>query len=1181
MMNSLNIVWGEELASNQMFRTCRASVEGEECIVKRISIPEEQLDKISAVKEKLGRQLEISRKISPEDKGSIVLYERCEEYTTDQGQREVLYIRPFIQGTVLSDLLRDKGFLAEEKAVKIILAIGRVIVKAHGYDLYHGDLKPENIIVRDDGSVAVIDWDTMSAKKEIQGDVSGGRTLAYAEMVTGTPQYMAPEQFETLKSSEKADVYALGMILCKMLTGKTPFDELRLDEILEKKREPVTSLPVNCTNSGNHISEDLSNIVVGALCVDPNSRTQTAAFFVDEIADLLVVLPENREPEPSTVPESPSPSPEQKNSESYDLVLVGHKSAGKTVLAAGLSATTSGEFFVEPKDPQTRTFADIKKALLSTHKWPDGTLRQRLDLAFTLYSDGKSADIRFKEYAGEALNTRNYCRDYLKSPDGVLLLLNPGIMKEEELRRRNKESAINDCVTYLCGLPKPPPIALVITASDRLNTDLREQAADFRKIVQRIEYSMESKKAVWAEFEVSVTGELKDQREPVLNPKGVQEPFVWILSQIGRKDRLRRSKKYLVAALILLCALVLSALGRYFVESREVGRIPAEIAADARDYTGHKGVYKSSQDSEEDRLRARVTQLAKIRAARCAAGHIRGEGEDVGSRVESCSPECSPYFFFGNLERRFKEEIDKLDIKVDEANNTLWSTKLENIVKAWNRPDFDLKTKADDIETDIRKWVPLSKSKGKELKNALEKELGKKLPRTREKHCFSVCRATLEAIIKNPKNRSFEVISSSIKELPAGTVLPQDERQREDDEIARLRLQAEQAIFDHKTESIRRELREMSGNASVSQWTDLAVKVLKFLEMTKELCPEIKGLGAENRKTEELLKAGLNSCVDHRCKEYRDSQLKTASKLQPDFKDEFVSKLFPVLPREWQEEFAKVIDDSVSATQNTWDGIRRDKVQGFINLNRGKSALDAISALSQFCYEGEMDNPHLAEAEDVILEKSHQFISDFLERVLRRDISNQDFLDTKELCASLTGARLCKVCPALRRSPLYGWAGSYVSWKNQNRKFSVRFGALQAKVHYSNPDEPYFRSFSCHKISKAGARKISDYSSRWGFTTRFNAEQFTSFRDPEYWPPKAEDFVVGDSLVFKADIWDCRGDDWSAGKVSRTFFPGIEAIAKTVDLNDPNSKVTVRLNLEVSGMPFDSWLKKNPFPVQR
>lgn len=1177
MMDSSNIIWEEELVSNQMFRTFRASVGGEECIVKRISIPEEHPDKISAVEEQLGKQLDFFRKIEPEDKRSVVLYERCEEYT-DQGHREVLYIRPFIRGTVLSDRIRDRRFLTEEEAVKIILAIGRVVAKAHGCGLYHGDLKPENIIIREDGSVSVIDWDTMSTNKAIQGDMSGGRTLAYAEMVTGTPQYMAPEQFETLKSSEKADVYALGMILCKMLTGETPYDGLRLEEILRKKREPITSLHVRYADSGKHISEDISNIVDEALCADPNARIQSAASFVSAIENLIAVLPINQEQGPAAAPEGPAPSPERKTSGTCNLVLVGHTGAGKTVLAAGLSATATDEFIVEAKDPQTRTFADNVKALLATHRWPDHTGRQGHNLAFTLYFKGKSADIRFKEYAGEALDTRNYYRDYLKKPDGVLLLLNPGIMKENELRRMQMVSAITGCVTYLCGLPKPPPIALVITAADRLNTDFRDQAAEFRKIVRDIERSMESKKADWAKYEVSVTGELEDQQTPALNPVAVQKPFMWILSRIGRKDRLRRSRKYWIAALILLCALGFSALGRYFVESREVDRIPAEIAGDLRDYTGHKGAYKS-EEKEEDRLTAHLRELAKIRAARCTAGHIHTE-ENIGSRAGACSPKCSPHFFFGNLERRFKGEIGELDIKIDKAKEELLRFQLDAAFK--NKSDFEDKAKW--LEEDIRKWIPLSPpEEGGKLKDALWKELKEKLPRAREENLFFVCRTTLEAIIKNPKSRSFEEIASSIKKLPAESVLTRDERQREDDEVARLRLQAEQAIFDHKTESFRRELRELSETGSVPQWRELIDRVSKFFDKAVKWNPEIRGLQSENRKMEELLKAGLKSWVERRCKEFRDSQRKTAGKLQPEFRDEIVSKLFPVLPPECREEFGQLIDDTVSAARKEWDGIRREKVRSFINLNRGKSALDAVLELSKFCYEEEeMDNPYLSEAEDLILDKSYKFISDFVAKVAQRNVSEQDFIETKELCAGLTGKRLRKVCPALRESPLCGWAGSYVGWKDRNRNFPVRFGDLQAQVHYQNPDEPYFRTFSCRQVSKkAGSLKIADYSSGGWVTTRFNAEKFTSFKDPEYWPPKPADFVVGESFVFEADIWDCKGDDWSAGKVSRTFFPGIEEIGKTEDLCDSRSNVTVRLNLEVSGKPFDSWLKENPFPARR
>jgi len=219
----------------------------------------------------------------------------------------------------------------------------------------------------------------------------------------------------------------------------------------------------------------------------------------------------------------------------------------------------------------------------------------------------------------------------------------------------------------------------------------------------------------------------------------------------------------------------------------------------------------------------------------------------------------------------------------------------------------------------------------------------------------------------------------------------------------------------------------------------------------------------------------------------------------------------------------------------------------------------------------------LIEAENCILEKAHDFLSVFVTRVSQRNITDDDFIKAKELCAGLSGNRLIKVCPDIVKSPLCQWAIKYLEWKTENPKFTVSFGALQCIVSYQRPDKPYFRDFCC----KASGRILKQYHSDGWDSTWFNTDKFTSFNDSDYWPPSQEDFVVGRPLEFYADIYDQRGDDWSVGKVSRTFYPGVEDIPSAVDLSDSTSRVTVRLYLNVSGKPISSWLRDNPLPSWR
>lgn len=1299
----MSINFEKELAENHMFHTWEASINGEICIVKRIPIPEKQLDKLSSIKQKFETQLSVSKKIAPEDKESIVLYDRCEDYS-ENGAQEILYIRPFIQGTLLSDKIRESKFLDETEAIQIILAVARVISTAHNkYGLYHGDLKPENIIIRDNSLISVIDWDTMSTNRTIQEDMSDGRTLAFAEIIAGTPQYMAPEQCETLKSTEKGDVYALGMIFYKMLTGKTPFDNLIPAEIPAKKRDQIVPLNVAFA-SKIHISEDISQIIDEALCIDPNSRTQSVDSFINAIENFLRA-PSVDSPNQESNNHGDIPLSEKQSSDEYNLVLVGHSHAGKTVLAAGLYATASDEFSVEAKDLETRKFADNTKTLLSTHKWPDHTGKKGKNLAFTLYYKGKSANIYFKEYAGEALKTLNYCKDYLKNPDGVFLLLNPNIMELDVLARNDMVSSIKAIITYLSSLTPPPPIALVVTASDRLKTDFKDKASDFNKIVIDVEHSIKSKGITSNKYEVSVTGELENQQNPVLNPSNVQSPFMWILSQRGKKSWTKIVKICSIILSILLCILGGCALGRYAYESWMISSLSHSITDDVNNFNAKTGDYKNECD--EDRQLRHLKMLSRIRASYCTAGHICKEGSNAGSQNGECDRKCSPFFLYNNLGRQFKTNIDGLEEKIDQVKHDYLRFSLKKTVAAACTTKSKFKENAaDPIEKDILNlWFPLS-GKGDNLKSDLIKDLKKELPQARERNKFFVCENALRAIVSNKLNSFPQDAQKSIDDLPSQSVLPPEERKQRDESIAGLLRSAKQSIerqlyskihtrlisilqdgkcqnfhpdidrdisrlpskektdlepeeyarldknlkdmrrqareavatrisqqlitilngivrnpakgfpsefdslyqkwvqakplfevpddakkiddvitasvinarksvFCYETECIRKELGAIQNSAPVSQWAELVGKVQNFL--AKKQDQRIDVLQDENKKTTDLLWGRVRQYVLFRCDEFDKSQMATKEKIAPDFKNELTSTLLPVLPQ-YKEELVKIITTRVASTQEKWNQAQHEKVSVFIRTISEKNAFDSIFALSEFCYEKEeMGNPYLIEAENCILEKAHDFLSAFVSKVSQRNISDDDFIQAKELCAGLSGKKLIKVCRDIVKYPLYQWAIKYLEWKKDNPKFTVSFGALQCIVSYERPDKPYFRDFYC----KASGRILKQYHSDGWNTTRFNTDKFISFADSEYWPPSQEDFVVGRPLDFYADVWDCRGDDWRVGNVLRTFFPGVEDIPSAVDLSDSTSRVTVRLYLNVSGKPFSSWLRDNPLPSWR
>jgi len=153
--------------------------------------------------------------------------------------------------------------VSEAVALDFARQIAGALDKVHSVGILHRDLKPGNIMLRDDGSVALIDF---GLAKRMQ---HGLETLAGAPII-GTPYYMSPEQGRGLAVDERSDLYSLGIIFCEMLTGKKPFTGRDPMAVIFNHAE--ASLPVLPRQISHHQA-----IVDRLLAKKPQDRIQSAA----------------------------------------------------------------------------------------------------------------------------------------------------------------------------------------------------------------------------------------------------------------------------------------------------------------------------------------------------------------------------------------------------------------------------------------------------------------------------------------------------------------------------------------------------------------------------------------------------------------------------------------------------------------------------------------------------------------------------------------------------------------------------------------------------------------------------------------------------------------------------------------------------------------------------------------
>jgi serine/threonine-protein kinase len=197
----------------------------------------------------------------------------------DFGQDEYgsLYIvMEFVSGKDLRKTLRDDFPMGEERICYIMSQVLSALAEAHAMHVIHRDLKPENIMIEQRrGEVDYVKVLDFGIAKIQEPDVPG---LTRADVVCGTPLYMSPEQATGSAFDQRADLYAIGVILYQLTTGTLPFDGANSMEILTKH---VTELPIppRMRRPEVAISPEMEALILRALEKDPTLRPQSAEEF--------------------------------------------------------------------------------------------------------------------------------------------------------------------------------------------------------------------------------------------------------------------------------------------------------------------------------------------------------------------------------------------------------------------------------------------------------------------------------------------------------------------------------------------------------------------------------------------------------------------------------------------------------------------------------------------------------------------------------------------------------------------------------------------------------------------------------------------------------------------------------------------------------------------------------------
>ena len=184
-------------------------------------------------------------------------------------------VMPYLPGGTLKGRL--KGPIPYREAVQMLIPIAQALVHAHGQGIIHRDIKPSNILITRTGEPMLSDFGIAKIL-----DTEETRDLTSTGVGIGTPEYMAPEQGMG-QADERADIYALGIVLYEMITGRIPFRADTPMAILLKKNQEPLPRPSQFVPG---LPSSVENVLIKALARDPNNRYQAMRELLDALGRL-------------------------------------------------------------------------------------------------------------------------------------------------------------------------------------------------------------------------------------------------------------------------------------------------------------------------------------------------------------------------------------------------------------------------------------------------------------------------------------------------------------------------------------------------------------------------------------------------------------------------------------------------------------------------------------------------------------------------------------------------------------------------------------------------------------------------------------------------------------------------------------------------------------------------------
>jgi len=219
-----------------------------------IKVPHPEMESDPVFFERFQREENIGKKL---DHPGVI------KVLSDDQRSRMYMVMEWVEGKLLRQVLNEQRKFPPDRAVRIALSLARTLDYIHANGVVHRDLKPENIVVAADDSTKIIDFGIASN--------AGARRITFSNLQSalGTPDYISPEQVKGKRGDARADLYALGVMLYEMLTGKVPWTGSSPFLIMNDR---LLNNPVPPREIDPEISPQLQEIIYRALERDPRQR---------------------------------------------------------------------------------------------------------------------------------------------------------------------------------------------------------------------------------------------------------------------------------------------------------------------------------------------------------------------------------------------------------------------------------------------------------------------------------------------------------------------------------------------------------------------------------------------------------------------------------------------------------------------------------------------------------------------------------------------------------------------------------------------------------------------------------------------------------------------------------------------------------------------------------------------